>query len=80
MTLGNVDIFIRSGPGVDPYFHLPMSRKIWFFLRNNADAQLPMFTGSHPISQPKWGYGVAQKDLHRLQPCMMSSSGCCEEG
>jgi hypothetical protein len=24
-TLGNVDMFVRSGPGVDPYFHLPMS-------------------------------------------------------
>jgi hypothetical protein len=21
-ALGNVDIFVRSGPGVDPYFHL----------------------------------------------------------
>jgi hypothetical protein len=25
MTLGSVDIFIRFGCGVDPYFHLPMS-------------------------------------------------------
>jgi hypothetical protein len=23
--LGNADIFVRSRPGVDPYFHLPMS-------------------------------------------------------
>jgi hypothetical protein len=23
--LGSVDIFVRSGHGVDPYFHLPMS-------------------------------------------------------
>jgi hypothetical protein len=24
--------------------------KVWFFLRNDADALLPVFTGSHPIS------------------------------
>jgi hypothetical protein len=29
---------------------------------------LPLFMGSHPIPQPKWGYGVAKKDLRRLQP------------
>jgi hypothetical protein len=74
VTLGNMDIFVRSGPGVDPYFHLPMSDppvkwwKVWLFLRNNADVPLPMFMGSCPIPQPKWGYGVAQKDLRRLQP------------
>jgi hypothetical protein len=27
-----------------------------------------MFTGSRPTPQPKWGYGVAQKYLHMLQP------------
>jgi hypothetical protein len=25
VALGNGDIFVRSGPEVDPYFHLPMS-------------------------------------------------------
>jgi hypothetical protein len=38
------------------------------FLRNDADVPLLVFTGSCPIPQPKWGYGVAQKDLYRLQP------------
>jgi hypothetical protein len=73
-TLGNVDLFVISGHGANPYFHLPMSnpldgqRKVWFFLRNNADMLLPVFMGRHPISQPKWGYDVAQRDLRRLQP------------
>jgi hypothetical protein len=43
-------------------------RKVWFFLRNNADAPLPVFMGSCPIAQPKWGYGVAQQYIRRLQP------------
>jgi hypothetical protein len=70
--LGSVDIFVHSGPRVDPHFRLPTSdppvgwRKVWFFFRNDANALLPVFTGSCPIPQPKWGYGVAQKDLHRL--------------
>jgi hypothetical protein len=74
MALGNVHIFVRSGPRIDPYFHLPMSDppvewwKVWFFWRNNTDVPLPMFTGNRPVPQLKWGYGVAQKDLCRLQP------------
>jgi hypothetical protein len=24
--------------------------------------------GSRPVPQPKWGYGVTEKDLRRLQP------------
>jgi hypothetical protein len=55
--------------GIEPHFN-PLNewRKIWFFLRNNTDVLLPGFTGSRPIPQPNWGYGVAQKDLRRLQP------------
>jgi hypothetical protein len=55
---GGADIYVKSGHGVDPYFHLPMSKstgrswKVWFFLRNDADAPLPMFTDSHPVPQP----------------------------
>jgi hypothetical protein len=73
-ALGSVDIFIRSGHGVDIYFHLPMSgppngwQKVWFLLRNDTDAPLPVFTGSRSIPQPNWGYNVAQRDLRRLQP------------
>jgi hypothetical protein len=73
-ALGNVDIFVRSGPRADPYFHLPLSDpsivwwKVWFYLRNVADASLPVFMVSRPVPEPKWGYGVARKDLHRIQP------------
>jgi hypothetical protein len=59
VVLGNADISVRSGPGVDPYYHLLMSDplvewwKVWFFLRNDVDALLPVFTGSRPVAQPK---------------------------
>jgi hypothetical protein len=43
-------------------------QKLCFFLSNDADMLLPVFTGSHSIPQPNWRYNVAQKDLHRLQP------------
>jgi hypothetical protein len=65
MVLGSVDIFVRSEPGVDQYFHLLMSdpsvgwRRVWFFFRNDGNAPLPVFTGNRPIPQPKWGYRVA---------------------
>jgi hypothetical protein len=65
VVLDNVDIFVRFGPGVDPYFHLSMSDppvgwpNVWLFLRNDTDVPLPMFTGSRPVPQPKWWYGVA---------------------
>jgi hypothetical protein len=71
-ALGSIDIFSRSGRGVDPYFHLPTFgpldgwRKVWFFLRNDTNAPLPVFTGSRPVPQPNWGYGVAQRDLRKL--------------
>jgi hypothetical protein len=60
-SLGNVDIFVRSRPGVDPYFHLPMSnpsvrqRRAWFILRNNDDVPLLMFTGSRSSPNPTGG-------------------------
>jgi hypothetical protein len=63
---GSVDISVRSGSGVDPYFRLSMPipsvgwQKEWFFMRNDSDAMLPMFTGNRPVPQPNWGYGVAQ--------------------
>jgi hypothetical protein len=62
---GYADIYVQSGPGVDPYLCLSMSnplvrwQKEWFFLRNYADAPLPVFTGKHPVPQPNWGYRVA---------------------
>jgi hypothetical protein len=58
--LGGADIYIKFGNEVDPYFDLPMSEstdgwwKVWFILRNDADAPLPVFTGSRPVAQPNW--------------------------
>jgi hypothetical protein len=57
-VLGGVDIYVKSGHGVDPYFHLPMFKsmdewwKVWFIMRNDIDAPLPVLTGSRPIPQP----------------------------
>jgi hypothetical protein len=74
MALGNMDIFVRSRPEVDPYFPILISdppirwQKVWFFLRNDTDVLLLVFTSSCLISQPKWGYSVAQKNLCSLQP------------
>jgi hypothetical protein len=71
---GSVDIFVRSGPGVDLYFFFSMFdspvewQKVWFFLRSDVDVSLPVFTGSCPVPQPKWGFGVAQQYIYRLQP------------
>jgi hypothetical protein len=54
VTFGNVDIFTKSGRGVDPYFHLSTSNL--------------HHTGSRSVPQPNWGYGVAHRDLQMLQP------------
>jgi hypothetical protein len=73
-ALGSVDIFIRFSHGVDCYFHLLMSislngwQKVWFFLRNDTNVLLLVFTGSRPIPQPNRGYDMAQRDLHSLEP------------
>jgi hypothetical protein len=70
----DVVIHVRPGHGVDPYFDIPMPRsmkgwwKKWFYSRNDVGAPLPAFTGNCPISLPTWGYGVARKDLRKLQP------------
>jgi hypothetical protein len=64
-VLHSVEILVRSGPRVDPYFHLSLSDppgrwwKVWFFFRNDTNAPLPMFMISHPVPQPKWAYRVA---------------------
>jgi hypothetical protein len=70
----SVDIFVRFGSGIYPYFCFSMSQplvgwqKVWFSLGNDADALLPVFTGCHPIPQPKCGYSVAYQHIWKLQP------------
>jgi hypothetical protein len=73
-VLGGVNLYVKSRLRVDPYFHLCASEsmngwwKVWFFLRNDVDTPVPMFTSSRPVPQPNSGYGVARRDLHRPQP------------
>jgi hypothetical protein len=74
VVLGGVHIHVKFRHGVDLYFDLPMLesmngwQKIWFFLKNDVAAPLLVFTGNCHIPQPNWGYGVAKKDLCKLQP------------
>jgi hypothetical protein len=85
-VLGSVDLYVRSGHGVDPYFHLPMSRpsdgwrKVWFFLRNNTDALLPVFTSSRPIPQPNWGTEWPGRTSVGYNPYMRSFNSYYMEG
>jgi hypothetical protein len=50
-----VDIFVRSRLGINLYFCFLLSnplvgwQKVWFFLRNDTDVPLPMFTGCRLI-------------------------------
>jgi hypothetical protein len=43
-------------------------RKVWFFMRNDTDEPLFVFTGSRPVRQPNQGYGLVRMDLYKLQP------------
>jgi hypothetical protein len=69
---GGAVIHVKFGHGVDHYFYIPMPRsmkgwwKKWFYLRNDASASLPKFTGCRPIPLLSWGDGVARKDLGKL--------------
>jgi hypothetical protein len=69
-----MDIHVKFVHEVDSYFHLPMPKsmdgwqEVWFFVRNDANVPLPMFTGNRPIIQPNWEYMVARRDLRKLQP------------
>jgi hypothetical protein len=56
--LSCVDVYVRPGQGVDPYFRLSVSNPPvawlggWLFLQNNAKAPLPGVTGRCPAAQP----------------------------
>jgi hypothetical protein len=58
VVLVGVVLHVKPGHGVDPYIDLPMLesvnrwQKIWFFMRNDATAPLPMFMGNRPVPQP----------------------------
>jgi hypothetical protein len=69
-----VVIHVKSRHGVDPYFDISIPRlmkwwqKKWFYLRNNAFASVPMFTGSRPISLSSKEDELARRDLGKLHP------------
>jgi hypothetical protein len=71
---GYIEIYVRTRPGIDPYFCLLVSnlsvgwRKEFFFQRNDADASVPTAMSKRTAVQPSWGYDVAKKDTHKLQP------------
>jgi hypothetical protein len=83
---GCADISVWSGPWVDPYFQLSMSNppvrwwKEWFFLRNDAGAPLPMFTGKHPVPQPNWDMGWLSEIAAIYNLCASSANSCFEMG
>jgi hypothetical protein len=67
VVLCGMDIYVKSRHGVDPYVHLNMWWKVWFFLRNDDDEPLLVFKGSRLVPQPNWRYKVARRYLHKLQ-------------
>jgi hypothetical protein len=86
VALGSVDIFIRSGHGVDPYFHFSMFGppdgwwKVWFFLRNDTNVLLPVFTGSRLSPNLTGGTAWPRGTFASYNPWVTSSSSCCEDG
>jgi hypothetical protein len=86
VALGNVDISVRSGPDIHPYFSISLSdppvgrRKVWFLLRRYANMPLRVFMGGYPVPHPNWEYSVARADLHRLQPLLEIVRGLLQRG
>jgi hypothetical protein len=57
-------IRVQSQPVLPPFNVQPSGwvvERMFFFLRNDVDEPLPVFTGNHPIPQLNWGYDVAQR-------------------
>jgi hypothetical protein len=50
-----MDVYVKSGHGVDPYFHLPMFnsmdrwQKVSFFLKNDVATPLHAFMGNRLV-------------------------------
>jgi hypothetical protein len=80
-VLGSMDIFLRSEPGVDPYFCFLMSdplvgwQEVWFFLRNDADVPLPCSWLATPSLNPNGGMVWPRKTSTGYKPCVRSFSG-----
>jgi hypothetical protein len=76
VSLGSVDISVRTGPRTKPYFLVPQpnpsvgSWKAWFLLKYVAEAPLPTFKGGCPIPHPSWEFNVTRSNFPCLQPLL----------
>jgi hypothetical protein len=81
-SLGSVDHSVGSGPGADSYYSIPQPnppigwQKAWFLLKGEADAPLPMFTGSYP----NWENRVAQANSPPITASAGDRPGVTTEG
>jgi hypothetical protein len=83
---GYTDIYVRTRPGIDPYFHLLVSIplvgwwKEWFFLRNIVSVRLQrLWVGALPPN-PVGGTGWLRNTPVSNDPCVTSSCVCSEMG
>jgi hypothetical protein len=85
-VLDDVDIFVRSGLRVHPYFYLPKFGppdgwwKVWFFLRNNTNAPLSVFMGSRPTPNPTRGMVWSGQTFTGYNPYTRSFNGYSMNG
>ena len=73
MPIRCVSIHLR-GSWSSEYMSIPLSKsnkgwhKLWFYLRNDAIAPLPIFTGRLIEEAPDlWRYGTIEKEQKRLR-------------
>jgi hypothetical protein len=82
VDLRGVVINVMSGHGVDPFFGLHMLefvnewQKMWFFLRNDVVAPLPVFTGNCTTPPPPNQLGVWGGQDGPLQVVTGEADGC----
>ena len=72
VPMGCTSIHLR-GSRVSEYMSIPLSKsnkgwhKLWFYLKNNTAAPLPIFTGRLLEEVPEvWRYGAIEKEQKRL--------------
>jgi hypothetical protein len=84
--LGSVDIFVRSGHGVDHYFHLPTSVpldgwwKVCFFCEMTLTRRSLCSRVATPFPNPNGGMALPRGTSTGCNPCVRLYSSCCEEG
>jgi hypothetical protein len=79
---GSLDIFIWSRSRVDSYFCFPMSDplvgwwNVWFFLRNDTNVLLLVFTGYCPTLNLNGGMVWLSNMSVGYNPCAISFDSC----